>query len=372
MSYAATKAEVSKLPGWRATVLFAVLLGGLATLIGRAVYLQGIHNDFLQEQGNQRFSRVMEVSAHRGMITDRNGAPLAVSTPVESVWASAAEIKLGDPAAKLDEKDLRKLAQALNMPEAEIKHRLMDATRDFVYLKRQIPPEESGKVESLNLPGIFLQHEYRRYYPEGEEFAQVLGFTGQDDVGQEGLELALQGRLAGKPGSQRVIKDRRGHIVEDAGSLTPPKPGADIALSLDSKMQHLAYRELALAVKEHQAKAGAIVVLDAKSGEVLALADYPSYNPNNHEHVSPQRMRNRAETDEFEPGSTMKPFTIGTALNLGKVTPNTEINTENGVFTLGNRKIHDTHPEPELTVSQVIQKSSNVGASKISLMLNPD
>ncbi len=372
MSYAA-KAEADKLPGWRATVLFAVLLAGLAALVGRAVYLQGIHNDFLQEQGNQRFNRVMEVSAHRGMITDRNGAPLAVSTPVESVWASASEIKIDDPqAAKLGERDLKKLAQALGMPEAEIRRRLSDATRDFVYLKRQIPPEESARVESLNLPGIFMQHEYRRYYPEGEEFAQVLGFTGQDDIGQEGLELALQNKLAGRPGIQRVIKDRRGHIVEDAGSLTPPKPGADIALSLDSRMQHLAYRELALAVKEHQAKAGAIVVLDAKSGEVLALADYPSYNPNNHEKVSPQRMRNRAETDEFEPGSTMKPFTIGTALNLGKVTPNTEINTENGVFTLGNRKIHDTHPEPMLTVSQVIQKSSNVGASKISLMLDPE
>ena len=375
MSYAAKAKEVSaaKLPEWRATALFAILLAGLAGLIGRAIYLQGIHNDFLQEQGNQRFSRVMEVSAHRGMITDRNGAPLAVSTPVESVWASAAEIKLNDPAAaKLNEKDLRQLSRVLNMPEGEIKNRLSDATRDFVYLKRQIPPEESSRVESLNLPGIFLQHEYRRYYPEGEEFAQVLGFTGQDDVGQEGLELELQSRLAGKAGNQRVIKDRRGYIVEDAGSLTPPKPGADIALSLDNKMQHLAYRELASAVREHQAKAGAIVVLDAKSGEVLALADYPSYNPNNRANVSAQKMRNRAETDEFEPGSTMKPFTIGTALNLGKVAPNTVINTENGVFTVGNRKIHDTHPEPSLTVSQIIQKSSNVGASKIALSLNPE
>ena len=375
MSYAAKANEVVavKLPGWRATVLFAALLAGMGALIGRAIYLQGIHNDFLQEQGNQRFSRVMEVSAHRGMITDRNGAPLAVSTPVESVWASASEIRLNDPqAAKLNERDLKKLASALGMSEAEIRRRLSDSTRDFVYLKRQIPPEESGRVESLNLPGIFLQREYRRYYPEGEEFAQVLGFTGQDDVGQEGLELELQNQLAGKAGSQRVIKDRRGHIVEDAGSLNPPRPGADIALSLDSRMQHLAYRELASAVKEHQAKAGAIVVLDAKSGEVLALADYPSYNPNNRLNVSAEKMRNRAETDEFEPGSTMKPFTIGTALNLGKVTPGTVINTENGVFTVGNRKIHDTHPEPSLTVSQVIQKSSNVGASKIALSLNSD
>jgi cell division protein FtsI (penicillin-binding protein 3) len=375
MKYAASAKDNStaKLPGWRATVLFTVLLLGLAGLIGRAVYLQGIHNDFLQEKGNQRYSRVIEVSAHRGMITDRNGDPLAVSTPVESVWASPADIKLNDPKeAKLDDKQLRQLALALGMRVNEIKDRLADSSRDFVYLKRQIPPEESGKVASLNLPGISLQREYRRYYPAGEEFAQVLGFTGQDDNGQEGLELALQTRLAGKMGSQRVIKDRRGHIVEDAGSLNPPRPGSDIALSLDSKVQHLAYRELKLAVQEHQAKAGAIVVLDARSGEVLALANYPSYNPNNRMNVSVQAMRNRAVTDEFEPGSTMKPFTIGTALNLGRVRPDTVINTENGVFTVGNKKIHDTHPEPSLTVSQIIQKSSNVGASKIALSLEPE
>lgn len=373
MKYAAKDNNTTKLPGWRATVLFTVLLLGLAGLIGRAVYLQGIHDDFLQEQGNQRFSRVLEVSAHRGMITDRNGEPLAISTPVESVWASAADIKLSDPQeAKLDAVQLKHLALALGMRVSEIKDRLSDSSRDFVYLKRQIPPEESGKVASLNLPGIFLQREYRRYYPAGEEFAQVLGFTGQDDNGQEGLELVLQSRLAGKVGSQRVIKDRRGHIVEDAGSLTPPKPGSDIALSLDSKVQHIAYRELKLAVQEHQAKAGAIVVLDAKNGEVLALADYPSYNPNNRVHVSAQAMRNRAVTDEFEPGSTMKPFTIGTALNLGKVKPDTVINTESGAYTIGNKTIHDTHPEASLTVSQIIQKSSNVGASKIALSLAPE
>lgn len=374
MKYAARKKDDTavKLPGWRATVLFTILLLGLAGLIGRGVYLQGIHNDFLQEMGNQRYSRVIEVSAHRGMITDRNGDPLAVSTPVESVWASPADIKLNDPKeAKLNDQQLNQLALALGMRVSEIRERLSDSTRDFVYLKREIPPEESGKVAGLNLPGISMQREYRRYYPAGVEFAQVLGFTGQGDNGQEGLELALQSRLAGKAGSQRVIKDRRGHIVEDAGSLTPPRPGNDIALSLDSKIQHLAYRELKLAVQEHQAKAGAIVVLDAKSGEVLALANYPSYNPNNREKVSAQAMRNRAVTDEFEPGSTMKPFTIATALNIGKVKPDTVIDTENGSFTVGNKTIHDTHPEPYLTVSQIIQKSSNVGASKIALSLEP-
>jgi cell division protein FtsI (penicillin-binding protein 3) len=363
----------AKLPRWRAAVLFFVLLACLAGLIGRAVYLQGIHDDFLQEKGNQRYSRVIEVSAHRGMIVDRNGEPLAVSTPVESVWASASGIKLGDAnEAKIDQKQLKQLAHALDMSVGDVQAKLVDSARDFVYLKRQVPPEQSGAVAKLNLPGISMQREYRRYYPAGEEFAQMLGFTGQDDNGQEGLELVLQDKLAGKLGSQRVIKDRRGRIVEDAGSLNPPKPGGDIVLSLDSKVQHLAYRELKHAVLQNQAKAGAVVVLDAKSGEVLALANYPSYNPNNRLHVSTQAMRNRAVTDIFEPGSTMKPFTIATALNIGKLRPESVINTENGVYTVGNKKIHDTHASPSLTVSEVIQKSSNVGAAKIALSLESE
>lgn len=363
----------AKLPGWRASVLFIVLLLCLAGLIGRAIYLQGFRDDFLQEKGNQRYSRVLEVSAHRGMITDRNGEPLAVSTPVESVWASASDIKLNDAKdARLNDAQIKQLAKALGMRAEELQARLADSSKDFVYLKRQLSPEQSARVASLNLPGISLQQEYRRFYPAGEEFAQMLGFTGLDDNGQEGLELVLQRQLAGKVGSQRVIKDRRGHIVEDAGSLTPPKPGGDVVLSLDSRVQHLAYRELKQAVVQNMAKAGAVVVLDAKSGEVLALANYPSYNPNNRTHVSMQAMRNRAVADVFEPGSTMKPFTIATALDIGKIRPDTLINTENGVYTVGNKTIHDTHPEASLTVSQVIQKSSNVGAAKIALSMEPE
>ena len=363
----------AKLPGWRASVLFIVLLLCLAGLIGRAIYLQGFRDDFLQEKGNQRYSRVLEVSAHRGMITDRNGEPLAVSTPVESVWASASDIKLNDAKdARLNDAQITQLAKALGMRVDEVQARLADSSKDFVYLKRQLSPEQSARVASLNLPGISLQQEYRRFYPAGEEFAQMLGFTGLDDNGQEGLELELQQQLAGKVGSQRVIKDRRGHIVEDAGSLTPPKPGGDVALSFDSRVQHLAYRELKQAVVQNMAKAGAVVVLDAKSGEVLALANYPSYNPNNRAHASMQAMRNRAVADIFEPGSTMKPFTIATALDIGKVRPDTLINTENGVYTVGNKTIHDTHPEASLTVSQVIQKSSNVGAAKIALSMEPE
>jgi cell division protein FtsI (penicillin-binding protein 3) len=215
-----------------------------------------------------------------------------------------------------------------------------------------------------------LQREYRRYYPAGEEVAQTLGFTGQDDNGQEGLELALQEQLGGMAGSQRVIKDRRGHIVEDAGSLRAPKAGGDIALSIDSQVQHLAYRELKAAVEHYRAQSGAVVVLDARSGEVLALANYPSYNPNNRDKVSAQAMRNRAVADEFEPGSTMKPFTVATAIELGRVTPATLINTERGVFTLGGKQIHDTHGEARATVAQVIQRSSNIGSAKIALMMD--
>ena len=372
MNYTTNTADkiAARLPGWRATVLFALILACLIGLVARTVYLQGIHNEFLQEKGNQRYSRVIEVSAHRGMMTDRNGEPLAVSTPVESVWASPSDIKMGDlKDSKMDENQLDQLAQALAMRVNVVRSKLDDTKRDFVYLKRQLPPDQAETVTKLNLPGISLQREYRRYYPAGEEIAQTLGFTGQDDNGQEGLELELQAQLAGKPGSQRVIKDRRGHMVEDAGSLLLPKPGGNIALSLDINVQHLAYRELKLAVEKHDAKAGAIVVMDARTGEVLALANYPSFNPNNRTRVNPQAMRNRAVADEFEPGSTMKPFTVATALETGKVTPTSVINTENGVFTVGNKKIHDTHPEPSLTVSQVIQKSSNVGASKIALSL---
>ena len=367
MKYAANTAPdiTAKLPGGRASALFAVLLAALAGLLGRGVYLQGIHNDFLQKKGDARYSRVIEVSAHRGMISDRNGEPLAVSTPVESVWASPTDVEA-------DRQQVKKLAQILGMDIEELKSRLFDTSRDFVYLKRLLPPDQVERVVNLNLPGVLLQREYRRYYPSGEENAQTLGFTGQDDTGQEGMELLLQEQLAGKSGSQRVIKDNRGYIVEDAGSLHAPKPGSDIVLSLDSNLQHIAYRELESAVRQHRAKAGAVVVLDARSGEVLALANYPGYNPNNRSNTSSKAMRNRAIADLFEPGSTLKPFTVATAIETGKLHPNTLINTEHGVFAVGDRKIHDAHPESMLTVAQVIQKSSNVGAAKIALALKSE
>ena len=355
-----------KLPGWRATVLFAVMLCGLAVLLVRGLYLQGIHNDFLQEKGEARYSRLIEVSAHRGKISDRNGEPLALSTPVESVWASPAEVK-ANPL------QIKKLSKVLGMSEKVLKARLSDNGRDFVYLKRRLPPDQIEKIVNLNIPGVMLQREYRRYYPAGEEVAQTLGFTGQDDNGLEGLELVLQERLAGKPGSQRVIKDRRGRIVEEVGSLHASRPGSDVVVSLDSNLQHMAYRELKNSVKQHQAKSGSIVVLDAVSGEVLALANYPGFNPNSKRNEPDIKvMRNRAITDLFEPGSTMKPFTVATAIEAGQVTSSTLINTENGVFTVSNRKIHDQHPSAIMSVAQVIQRSSNVGSAKVALMMKSE
>jgi cell division protein FtsI (penicillin-binding protein 3) len=352
-----------RLPIGRSRVVMLVLLLWFVGLGTRAVYLQGMHNDFLQHKGDARYSRVIEISAHRGMITDRNGEPLAISTPVESVWASPADVEIAPEKQK-------QLAALLEIDKTEVGKRLRENGKEFVYLKRQISPELAAKVVQLGIPGVFLQREYRRYYPAGDVMAHILGFTGVEDNGQEGLELAYQDWLSGKPGSRRVIKDRLGRIVEDVESIRAPQEGHTLVLSIDSKIQYLAYRELKQAVEANRAQAGGIVVLDARSGEVLALANAPSYNPNNRTKLSPQYTRNRAITDLFEPGSTLKPFTIAAALESGKYTPNTVIETAPGQFSVGNATIHDAHREAELTVAQVIQKSSNVGAAKIALSLN--
>lgn len=354
----------AELPQWRSRALFLLLLLGLFGLFARAVYLQGIHNDFLQQEGNARYGRVVDINAHRGMIADRTGNPLAISTPVESIWASPQDVEV-------TQQQTKQLAQIMDMDVSEVKRKLQDTSREFVYLKRQLPPEQAQKVVKLGVPGLAMRREYRRYYPSGEVTSHILGFTDVDDNGQEGVEFGWQARLGGKNGSQRVIKDRRGFIVEDVASIRLPKPGADLVLSLDSKIQSIAYREIKAAVEKHHAKAGSIVVLDAKSGEVLALANWPSYNPNIREKPNVAAMRNRAVTDLFEPGSTMKPFTIAAALENGLIKPGTVINTSGGTYTVGGRTIHDTHPEKSLTVAGVIQKSSNVGAAKIALMMPP-
>jgi cell division protein FtsI (penicillin-binding protein 3) len=356
------------LPAGRSRLLVAFLLLGLVGLTGRAAYLQGMHNGFLQQKGESRYSRVLEMSAHRGMITDRHGEPLAISTPVESVWSSPQDMSATP-------EQLKKLASLIEMDIEEIRKRINGLShgsrRDFVYLKRHLSPEVAAGVVELNMPGVFLKREYRRYYPTGELTAHMLGFTDVDDKGQEGIELAWQDELAGKPGSRRVIKDRKGHIVEDVESIRAPKSGQNIALSIDSKIQYLAYRELKQAVEVNKAKAGGIVVLDAQTGELLALVNLPAYNPNNRTRANGGRARNRALTDVFEPGSTLKPFTIAAALEAGGVKPDTVFETAPGTFSIGKATIRDAHKEGPLTVAQVIQKSSNVGSAKIALSLPP-
>ena len=351
-----------RLPAWRARLLVIALLGCLATLAARALYLQGLHYDFLQRKGESRYTRSIDISATRGMIVDRNNEPLAISTPVESVAASPADVDI-------TAEQTAKLARLLGMDSVEVTRRLADRKREFAYLKRQLPPDEAEKVVALGIPGVFLQREYRRYYPAGEVTAHIIGFTNVDQSGQEALELAYEETLAGKPGARRVIKDRLGHIVEDVESIQQPQHGAKLTLSIDAKIQYLAYRELKKAVTEHRARAGGLVVLDALTGEVLALANLPSYNPNNRVQFDPKRTRNRVITDLFEPGSTLKPFTAAAALEAGLVSPESVIQTAPGHLTIGNRTIHDAHPQGALTVTQVIQKSSNVGAAKMALGL---
>ncbi|MEN6630270.1 MAG: penicillin-binding protein 2 [Sulfuricella sp.] len=354
-----------KLPVERSYILIGLVLAWFLALLIRAFYLQGMDNHFLRQKGDERSRRVIELTAHRGMITDRNGEPLAISTPVESVWVSPKDFEITP-------ERIRQLGKILEMSEADVKSRFTRSQRDFIYLKRQVPPETAERVMQVNAPGVFLQREYRRYYPAGEVVAHILGFTGVEDNGQEGLELTYQKWLAGKPGNRHVIKDRLGHIVEDVESVQPPQDGHDLAISIDRKIQYLAYRELKAAVIAQKAKAGAIVVLDAKTGEILALANLPAYNPNNRTKLNRNSTRNRAVTDTFEPGSTMKPFTAAAVLESGKFTPASLIQTAPGSFTIGSATIHDSHPEGTLTISQVIQKSSNVGAAKMALSLQPE
>ena len=350
-----------RLPVWRAYVVMGLLMVGSLALVMRSFYLQGVNKDFLIGKGESRYERVIELSATRGRILDRHGDVLAISTPVKSVWAIPED-------AKLTPAQIRQLATLLEIEPRELTRKLA-AARDFAYLKRQIAPDVAAQITALKLPGIHFQNEYRRYYPSGEVAAHMLGFTGAEDVGQEGIELALQSQLAGKSGSRRVIKDRRGQIVEDVESIHVPQEGKDVSLALDAKLQYLAHSQLKQAITEHKAKAGGVIMLDAKSGEVLALANSPTYNPNNRSKLSGAQLRNRAFTDTFEPGSTFKPFTIALALDKGNVRFDTPIQTAPGKMTIGTATISDAHPHGVLSVAQVIQKSSNIGSAKMALAI---
>ncbi|HWP13655.1 MAG TPA: penicillin-binding protein 2 [Ramlibacter sp.] len=364
LAYTSSPLLASKTPVWRSKFIVAAIAIGFVTLAGRAAWVQVFANDFFQKQGQVRFARTLELPANRGRILDRNGLLLATSVPAPSIWAIPEDIER-------DRAKLAQLAKLLGMTAAELDRKLEDEDKTFVWLKRQVDEPVAQRVAALDLKGVYQRKEYKRQYPEGEAAAHVVGFTNVEDRGQEGMELAFNDALAGRPGSRRVIKDRLGRVVEDVGEQVPPVDGRDLQLSIDSKVQFFAYQKLRDAVLENRAKAGSVVVLDAASGEVLALANYPSYGPNRRENLTGEQLRNRALTDVFEPGSTMKPFTIGLALETGLVTPQTPIQTAPGYVVIGGMKISDSHAHGLLTVQEVIQKSSNIGSLKIALQMQP-
>ena len=359
-----TEAPQLKLASWRSLLMLGLLVLGLIALMGRAAYLQGMHNAFLQEKGESRYSRVIAMNADRGMITDRNGQILAISSPIASVYADPKVVKISP-------EQLKQLSNLLETPATTIDNRLKRENSRFVYLKRQVVPDTAEKIMKLKIPGIHLTHESKRYYPESEFAAHVLGFTDINDEGQEGVERGWQATLAGELGSRRVIKDNKGRIIEDIENIRLPKQGQDLILSIDRRIQYRAHAELKEAVKANKAKAGSIVVLDAQTGEILALTNLPVYNPNNRSTISHERIRNRALIDTFEPGSTLKPFTVAIAMEVGKVNANTVMQTSPGMMQVGRRTIRDVNNKGELTVAQVIQQSSNVGTAKIALSLAP-
>ena len=340
---------------------------GLAALliVWRVFYLQILNKDFLIHHGDARSVRVIAIPAHRGMITDRNNEPLAISTPVASIWAVPGKVLDGA-------KDIGALARMLGMSKEALYQHLVDRKhREFVYLKRQVEPKLAQRIKDLEMPGIHIQKEYKRYYPAGEMASHLIGFTNVDDKGQEGVELAYDEWLQGVPGAKRVLKDRLGHVVKDIESITPADPGKPLSLSIDQRLQYLAYRELKSAVIHHKAKSGVVLLLDANTAEVLALAVQPSFNPNNRADLKSDHYRNRALTDVFEPGSTIKPFTIAAALISGLYKPQTVIKTQPGYLKIGGHTIRDINNYGDLSVSDVIKKSSNVGTTKMAMSLGP-
>ena len=362
--YTSSPLLASKTPVWRSKFIVAAIALAFVGLAGRAAYIQIFGNDFFKRQGEVRFVRTLELPANRGRILDRNGLILASSVPAPSIWAIPEDVE-ASPA------QLAQLAKLLEMPLTELKKKLGNEDKTFVWVKRQVDAPVAEKIHALGIKGVYQRKEYKRKYPEGETIAHVVGFTNVEDNGQEGIELAFNKELSGKAGSRRVIKDRLGRVVEGIGEQVPPVEGQDIQLSVDSKVQFFAYQKLRDAVIARKAKAGSVVVLDSVTGEVLALANYPSYVPDKRKNLTGEQLRNRALTDTFEPGSTMKPITIGMALEAGRVKPQTLIETGPGRFSIGGFTIRDTHNYGTLTVEGVIQKSSNVGALKIAQKMSP-
>jgi cell division protein FtsI (penicillin-binding protein 3) len=361
VSYSSSPLLASKTPPWRSRFLVGLVGLAFAGLLGRAVYVQVLNNDFFQKQGEARYAHTLELPASRGRIIDRSGQVLAASVAVPSVWAVPKEVD-ADPAKRAE------LARILGLSRAELDKRLDPATR-FVWLRRLADDETAERIKALRLKGVYQDREYRRKYPEGEAAAHVVGFTNVEDKGQEGIELAFQKQLQGREGSRSVVRDRLGRVVEDIGDLTPAANGQDIDLSVDSKVQFFAYQRIRDAVAQHKAKAGSVVVLDVQTGEVLALANWPSYDPANRQNLSGAQLRNRAMTDVFEPGSTMKPFIAGLALDTGRVTPDTLVETGNGKYPFQGAVISDTKPHGTISVKQVIQMSSNIGTTKLAMQM---
>jgi cell division protein FtsI (penicillin-binding protein 3) len=353
-------APVSRLYGFLAMFLLCSI-----ALVARAVNLQIVDTDFLQDQGEARYLREVVVPTRRGNIHDRNGEPLAVSTPVDSVWVNP-KMLLQSP------QDILPLSEVLGVDADDIERRLTQrSAREFVWLRRRLHPDVAAEVKSLKLHGVFLQKEYRRFYPAGEVTSHVIGFTNIDDVGQEGLELAYNDWLQGKPGLKRIIRDRLGRTVEHVEMVRESQPGHDLDLTIDRRLQYLAYRELKRTVLKHGARSGSVVLLDVKTGEVLAMVNQPSYNPN-HASMDSEGLRNRAITDVFEPGSVMKPFVVASALETGRWTPTTPIDTTPGYINISGHTISDHRNYGPIDVTRLITKSSNVGATKIALDLEPE
>lgn len=364
VAYTSSPLLASRTPVWRSKFIVAGIAFAFVGLAGRAAWVQVFGNAFYQRQGEVRFARTLELPANRGRIFDRNGLLLATSVPVPSIWAIPEDLER-------DKAKLTQLAKLLQMPLGELMGRLDDEDKNFVWLKRQVDEEAAKQIAALDIKGVYQRKEYRRQYPEGEAAAHVVGFTSVEDEGQEGVELAFDKDLAGRAGSRRVIKDRLGRIVEDVREQVPPVDGKDLQLSIDSKVQFFAYQKLREAVLENKGRAGSVVVLDVHTGEVLALANYPSYHPGNRKNLTGAQLRNRALTDTFEPGSTMKPFIAALALEKGLVKPSTPIQTAPGRITITGSTIRDSHPHGVLTVAEVIQKSSNVGTVKMAMQMQP-
>ncbi len=363
---AETKQKTTRRFVGRATLVMAFFGLVAASLVARAVHLQVLDKEFLNRQADTRHLRTETIVAHRGAILDRNGEPLAISTPVDSIWVNPKQF-----ATAIDR--VPQLAAALVVKPEILLHRITRSMdKEFLYLKRHLVPQKAQQVLALDLPGINVQREYRRYYPASEVTGHLVGFTNIDDVGQEGLELAANNWLSGESGSKRVLKDRLGRSIENVESIRPPHHGKDLHTSIDLRLQYLAYRTLKSAVKSHNARSGSVVIIDVLTGEVLAMVNQPTYNPNDRSQFTAARYRNRAITDIFEPGSSIKPLIIAAALESGQYRPDSIVDTSPGFVMVGAKKIEDSRNLGRINLTTILARSSNVGVTKLAMTLQPD